>query len=257
MNANSASTANAAKKRPAFSGSLSRQRVIGNIIFPFLSPFLAATLRNVMGYRIREREGIREAYRQIVREHPSLLICPNHLTMVDSAVIQWALGSNTFYTLNFSKLPWNVPAIEHFGHNLILRLLTYLTKCIPIDRKGSAEHREEVTEKMGWLLRKGDPILIFPEGRRSRSGRIDIEGAAYGPGLLVQKNPGTAVLCVYCRGEGQKVSSTVPKRGEVFSVRLRLIEPVTEQKSLRGQRDLAEQILKALKELEAEHFGES
>jgi 1-acyl-sn-glycerol-3-phosphate acyltransferase len=239
---------------PSFARYLLRQRLLGWIAFPVLGPALALAMRIAGRYTVRNRKQIRLQFRQIVRDNPHLLICPNHLTMIDSAIIQWALASNLYYFFHYRKLPWNIPAIENFGHSFFLRLITYLTKCIPIDRRGPVEHREDVLNRMTWLLQDGDPILLFPEGRRSRTGRLDLEGAAYGPGLLLQRVPDTAVLCIYLRGDHQTARSTLPVKGEQFTLTMRLIRPKTDMHGLRGQRDLAQRILAELQSMEEDYF---
>jgi len=243
-----------AEDLPSFARYLLWQRFLGWLVFPVMGAALVLAMRLVGRYTIREMNEIRHEFRRIVRENPSLLICPNHLTMIDSGVIQWALAPNTFYFLHYRKLPWNIPAVENFGHNFFLRLITYLTKCIPIDRSGPGEHREGVLDRMAWLLHRGDPILLFPEGRRSQTGRLDLEGAAYGPGLLLQRVPDTAVLCIYMRGDHQTAKSTLPAKGERFTLALRLIRPSTEQKGMRAQRDLSHQILAELQSMEEDFF---
>ena len=78
------------------------------------------------------------------------------------------------------------------------------------------------------MLSRGDVGLIFPEGGRSRSGRVDADAATYGVGRVVKALPGCRVLCVYLRGEGQTTYTDAPARGERFRVRFASLEPKTE-----------------------------
>ena len=92
-------------------------------------------------------------------------------------------------------------------------------------------------ERLAYLLARGEVGLIFPEGGRSRSGRVDADAAAYGVGRLVKAVPGCRVLCVYLRGARQESWSDLPARGERFRVALAALEPKTDAAGLRGSLD--------------------
>jgi 1-acyl-sn-glycerol-3-phosphate acyltransferase len=183
-----------------------------------------------------------------------MMICANHLTMIDSLVIAWALGSPWWYMLHPSTLAWNVPEKSIFGSTLSRRIALYLLKCIPIKRGGSRAGVTEVLSRMAHTLSVGEQVLVFAEGRRSRSGRVEVESAAAGVGRVYRSLPGCQVLCVYLRGKRQESYSETPARGDHFRGLLRLIEPKTDHRGLRGSLDIAQQIAGRLSEMEQEYF---
>ena len=105
------------------------------------------------------------------------------------------------------------------------------------------------------LMRRGEVVLMFPEGGRSRSGRIDRESVAQGVGRLIKELGDCRVLCVYLRGDKQQSWSHVPAVGDTFSVATRVIEPRTELRGMRGSRDLASQVLDHLVEMEEAYWA--
>jgi hypothetical protein len=108
--------------------------------------------------------------------------------------------------------------------------------------------------KIVWLLENGETALVFPEGGRSRTGRVDVAAATYGAGRIVNALGGCRVLCVYLRGGGQETWGDVPARGESFGVLLDCFEPKSERKGLRASIDVSRQILERLAALEARYF---
>lgn len=229
---------------------LAIQREIGRLISPLTTTATTLTLRFGFGFRIEGGEELRRHYRRIAEEPGPLLICANHLTMIDSFVIGWALGHPLFYVRRFSRLPWNVPERSIFASNLPLRLFAYLFKCIPVVRGGSRVEVAKSLARVVHTLRRGETTLLFPEGGRSRSGRVDLESAAPGVGRIYRAVPNCRVLCVYLRGRNQSTFSAVPARGERFRVALRLMEPKTEDTGLRASREVARQITRTLVEME-------
>jgi hypothetical protein len=97
-------------------------------------------------------------------------------------------------------------------------------------------------------------VLLFPEAGRSRTGRVDTASVAQGVGRLVHELGDCRVLCVYLRGDAQRTYSTVPARGDTFTLATRLVEPRTELRGVRASRDLAMQVLDQLVEMEREYF---
>jgi 1-acyl-sn-glycerol-3-phosphate acyltransferase len=231
------------------------QREVGRLLGPVWIPVGAAVLRWRYGWRIIDAGPARREFARLRRESPApLLVCANHLTMVDSFVIAIALASPWWYVTHFGALPWNTPERDNFSRTWWLRIATWVMKCIPVERGGDRREVGRTLERFGWVLARGDVGLIFPEGGRSRSGRIDVDASTYGVGRVVKGLPGCRVLCVYLRGEGQAGYSDAPARGERFRVRFASIEPKSEHAGMRGSLAITRQILARLAALETEWF---
>jgi 1-acyl-sn-glycerol-3-phosphate acyltransferase len=235
--------------------SLALQRGVGRLLAPLWIPLLSGVMRWGLGWCVEGRAALRREYARL-RAEPGgpLLVCANHLTMLDSFVIAWALGSPGFYLRHYAALPWNTPERRNFASTWWKRALVYVMKCVPVTRGSDRREVGRVLARIRHLLLRRETVLVFPEGARSRSGRVEPESAAYGVGRLVQALPGCRVLCVYLRGDGQASWSTAPRRDERFRVRLACFEPKTDHAGMRGSLDLARQIVRRLAELEREHF---
>jgi len=231
------------------------QREISRLLSPVWVPAAIAVLKLGFGYRLEDIERHRREFRRIRSETSGpLLICPNHLTMIDSAIVAWALGSPGWYLRNFSAIPWNLPERRNFAYSPFSELLSYVMKCLPISRGGERGEVADTLNRFIHLLAGGDVGLVFPEGGRSRSGRVDIDSAAPGVGRIVTALAGCRVLCVYLRGTRQHAFGRVPARGERFRLRLAVIEPRTRATGLRGSRDVAQQIVGELARMEKDYF---
>lgn len=235
--------------------SLVVQREIARVLSPLSFAGIWFALRIVLGYRVDDLASARRRHREIrIRSNAPLLVCANHLTMIDSFLISWAMGSPFWFFLHFSALPWNVPERSNFAAATWQKLLIYALKCVPIERGGSRTEAAAVLARVAHLLRNGESVLIFPEAGRSRSGRVEVESAATGVGRVIRSVEGCRVLCVYLRGDHQESFSRIPARGERFHVAMSELEPKTDQHGLRGSRDLVRQVVRRLAEMEAEHF---
>ena len=233
------------------------QRETSRVLGPLWTLPAVFAMRFGFGYRIERLRELRAEYRRIRNESSApLLICANHLTLIDSFLVAWALASFWRYSLDWSALPWNTPERENFAANWRSRVLVYLAKCIPISRGGTREETAEMIARVSHLLSRGETALIFPEGGRSRSGRIGPDEAAWGVGRIVAAVPGCRVLCVYLRGQSQTGFSAQPRKGERFDVRLACIEPKTDLRGARSWRDLVRQIVSQLARMEDEYFAE-
>jgi 1-acyl-sn-glycerol-3-phosphate acyltransferase len=231
------------------------QRAVSFALSPLTTFAGALLLRGWLRLRFEGIGELRRAFRRFRSTSDApLLVCGNHLTMIDSALIAYALGSPAWYLLHFSSLPWNVPDRNVFASGAWQRALTYVYKCLPIERGGSRSQVADTIGRFTHLLRNGEVGLIFPEGGRSRSGRVDTENAAYGVGRIVRAVPSCRVLCVYLRGDAQHEYSGMPARGDRIRARIAWIEPKSDLRGLRGSLDVSRQILARIAELEREHF---
>jgi hypothetical protein len=233
------------------------QRAVSFALAPLWIAALLAWLRLVSGYRIEDAAALRARYRELRRSGAPILVCPNHLTMLDSALVAWALAGPTAYLRDFGALPWNLPDRTNFASRWWSRALVYVLKCRPIDRGGRRAEVGAILDEAAWLLRRGEALLVFPEGRRSRSGRVERDARSFGPGRLIAAAPGCRVLCVHLRGERQQAFGLVPPRGDRFHVQLDCFEPRSEQAGMRRALDLTQQVLERLAALEERHFREA
>lgn len=233
------------------------QRLAGRLVAVLWIPLAAFVMRYVMRYRVHEAGELRRRFRELVsRERRPVLLCANHLTMIDSFILAWALGGSWWYVFNYQRVPWNLPERSNFASNWLSRVAAWLAKCIPVVRGGSREHVANVMRRVRHLLVKGEPVLVFPEGGRSRTGRVEPGSAAYGVGRILNAVPGCRTILVYLRGEGQKTWSAAPARGETFYADFKLFEPTSEHTGLRGARDLSHQIVDELVAMESEYFAD-
>ena len=231
------------------------QREVGRLAAVFWVIPIAFILRVLMGYRIKDVAQVRARYRALLKEsdHP-LLICPNHLTMVDSAVVAWALGGSWWYLFHYSRMPWNLPEYNNYSSQLPTRLGAWLIKCIPVIRGGRREDVSRVIKRVQHLLSRGETALIFPEAGRSRSGRVEADAVAHAVGRILTSVPGCQPLCVYLRGDRQQTWSTVPARGDSFYIDFVVGELHSDHSGMRRSRDFSRQIVDRLVGMEEEYF---
>jgi 1-acyl-sn-glycerol-3-phosphate acyltransferase len=232
------------------------QREVGRLSSIVWVLTIAFILRVLMRYRVRDVAQVRTRYRALVKEREGpLLICPNHLTMMDSAVIAWALGGSWWYLFHYSRIPWNLPEYYNFASQWPARIGAWLTKCIPVVRGGRREDVSRVMKRVQHLLSTGETALIFPEARRSRSGRVEADAVAHAVGRILTSVPDCQPLCVYLRGDRQQTWSTVPARGDSFYIDFELVDPHSDHRGMRRSRDFSQQIVDRLVGMEEEYFA--
>jgi len=235
---------------------LERQRLVGRIAALVWLPLVVFAMRFLLRWRIRDAQSSRAFYAKVLEDRRPLLVVANHLAMVDSAVIGWGLGSALGHVLRPRGLPWNVPLRRRVESSWLWRTLAYAMKCVPVPRGGDRQEVAHVLERLAHLLRQGEAVLMFPEGGRSRTGRVDTGTTADGVGRLIKEVEGCRVLCVYARGDAQHTWSNLPARGETFTVAMRVVEPRTGLRGLRASRDLATQVVSRLVEMERDYLAE-
>lgn len=234
------------------------QRFVGWVTFPVWGSVLIGLMRFGARYKVQHLRQIRKRYKRLLRNtNGPVLLCANHLTKIDSAIISWSLGSMWSYLRSYKFFSWNMPERANFYRNIVLRTICYVGSCIPVDRGGDRKSVKKSLDKVTYLLRKGHTVTIFPEGKRSRSGRVDTEGFSYGVGRLVKAVKDSHVLCIYLRGHNQRDFSSIPQRGARFYLDMALIKPQSAYDGLRATRDVAGQIISQLTRMERAYFAAS
>jgi len=235
---------------------LKLQNILGHLAITFVAPFYFI-IAHVLRYRIRNLRELRLQCASAFAAHKGpWIMCANHLTMIDSFILSYATFSFGRHFTQYKKLPWNLPERNNYKDNIILTILCYLSKCIPIHRGGSREKMKKNLDKCIYLLRRGDNIMIFPEGRRSRTGRVNKEDFSYGVGRFVKNVENCKVMCMYLRGDKQAGYSIIPAWGEKFSVQIEVFTPKPlEGSDLKVQREYATQIIDRLAQMEEKYFA--
>lgn len=209
-------------------------------------------------YQIVNLAEIRALYRELFetarKERTPLIICANHLTFIDSCLMIWAFGSSRWYFRNYRAFSWNLPAGDFFRSKFAFRVVAFFGKCIFIHRDGTREHKESVLETSRDLAARGEVVTIFPEGRRSRSGRFEADRMTYGLGKVVAALGDCRVLCVYVRGDTQDGFSSYPPKGARFSMQSRVLRPVLKETGKKAYFEVLQQVGQAIQAMENEHF---
>jgi 1-acyl-sn-glycerol-3-phosphate acyltransferase len=232
------------------------QRVLSYLSLIVFGPVLLAVYHFRFRYSAHQPRQIRAEYRALRAAHPGpLLICSNHLTLIDSIVQAVLLGSIWHYLRHPGALPWNLPEAKNFQHNMTWRLICYLGRCIPVHRGASREQAKLAEARMQYVLGRGDAICIFPEGKRSRDGLVDDRDFSYGVGQLLNQSPNVSVLCVYLRGMRFGGFADFPRMGERFYLRLQMLAPQSASHGLRRARDLSAQVVARIKAMEDDYFA--
>lgn len=233
------------------------QTALGFLTSWLLAPLYFFFLRG-RGYRIRNLDKVRRQWAELMENHKGpWLICGNHLTLIDSVIMIYALVSLGGHVMKFQRLPWNLPERANFQRSLFMTILCYLSKCIPVSRGGDREEMQATLAKCNYLLERQQIIMVFPEGRRSRTGRVDTENFSYGVGRFLQDHQDCRVLCVYLRGDAQATYGDLPRRGDTFTITMDAFMPgMPAGQGLRAQRDLAGQIVRRLAQMEEDYFDQ-
>jgi hypothetical protein len=207
-------------------------------------------------YVIEDLAEIRRAFKEHAADRSApLLVCANHLTFIDSAVMIWAFGSQAYYLTNFSRFSWNLPAGDFFKKKLFHRFMALIAKCVFIHRDGSKAHKDSVMQLTRHLLEAGEVVTVFPEGKRSRTGRFDPDALTYGVGKLVSEMGRCRVLCAYLRSDKQDNYTNYPPKGSRFHLEMELLELTRRAPGREGYAEIVGRIGRSIKRMEDAYFA--
>ena len=195
------------------------------------SPFFYYLVKNMFRLGFTLYNGLRISGTENIPEGP-FIAASNHMSNIDPPLIGGALPCRLRYL-----------AKDSLFKNPVLGFFIRALGAVPVTREDS-QRAGAVMKLMLSLLAAGDSILIFPEGSRSRDGRLKPLEA--GVAFLSVKS-GVPVLPIYIRG-----SDRVSPHGTVIPrpVRLRvtLSEPIYPDNSISSERERRSALLSSLDE---------
>ena len=184
---------------------------------------------------------------------PPFILVSNHLTLIDSWFAVYAIAFPQFIWKHW-LLTWHVPEATNYFRGL-QALLVWLSRSIPIVRGSRPRKVAAALEKVVEVLKKGESVYLFPEGTRSRTGRIG--KYTTGIGRIYKKVPDCSILPIYLRGIenvlpiGVKFPRLFKKIDVVIGKPVRI---KSEYIGLIANKIIAEQIFKLLVDMEKEYF---
>ncbi|MDD7384619.1 MAG: lysophospholipid acyltransferase family protein [Actinomycetaceae bacterium] len=143
----------------------------------------------------------------------AFIVIPNHSSHLDAPMVFSLLPP-----VLTERLATGAAADYFYQKKSVAGLTKLFFNTYPIERKGHARGKEkgEAAGMTGRLLRAGIPILVFPEGTRSRTGKM----GAFKPGAAaLASHIGIPLIPIAMSGghEAMPVGSKFPKlRSEVF-----------------------------------------
>ena len=70
---------------------LTVQNWVAQLSVPFTFGVSILLMKGLLGYRIENLRAFRQKVAELIKEkHGPVIVCPNHLTMIDSLILVWA-----------------------------------------------------------------------------------------------------------------------------------------------------------------------
>lgn len=237
--------------------SLALHHYVAWLNFPWFGTIYYLVLRWVARYQIRDIRAFQTKVLSLTPDAGNIpyIICSNHLTLIDSMIITWAMCPLISSGKNFRRVPWHMPEFANFAKNLPLKIMCYLGKSIFVKRGGGSAERRKSMDQIHWLLNNNHMFCMFPEGGRSRTGRVQADSATYSVGELIQQHPNAKVLCVYMRGDAQKSWGKWPAPGDVIEADICELKFEAPEAGRKGAREMSIKIIDKLIELESGYLA--
>ncbi len=222
------------------------QSFLSWIFYVFIGAPLAWLFIKFFSYKVYHKERLKGL-------KPPFILVSNHLTLIDPWFVQCAITFPGFLRRPW-LLVWNLAEQTNYFRGLLAPLI-WLSRTIPIIREGTLKEIKLSVGKVINILQNNEAIHIFPEGTRSRSGRI--ENYTTGIGRIYLKVPECTILPVYIRGIENvlPIGSKFPRLFKKIDVVIGEPRKLTSQhKGLRARADISKQIFDILAKMEKEYF---
>lgn len=147
--------------------------------FDRLSRFVSRRVTDLIGIRVTRRGT------EAIDPQQAYVICPNHVSLLDTPVL---VGSIPLYSRSFQDLAqFKIPIYGDF-----VRVMGQL----PVQR-GNKELNQRSYAEAAAMLKGGDSFVVFPEGHRTRDGKL---GKFYPGAFRLAIEAGVPILPVVTKG---------------------------------------------------------
>ena len=150
--------------------------------------------------------------RRRILQRRNTLFLANHQSMIDSFPIVYYL-SYPGWVFKPHLSPWNAAAAENFFSSPLLAWIFHQFKCIPV-RRGRRDLKALI--RCGRVLRNG-MMLLFPEGTRSRNGRVGRGRAGTGM-IILQTRPAVIPVTIDGMDRILPIGRRLPRIGQRLSI---------------------------------------
>ncbi len=181
---------------------------------------------------------------------PPLLVVSNHRSMLDSHVVSVAFGLWPRGLFDPRIAPFHTPEASNFMSTPGMFAFHTLLRCVPLQR-GAGVHQPGLDTVIE-LLRRRNVVYMFPEGTRSRDGRIGRASPGVGRVLL---EAGCPALPLHVSGTGRMlpIGTRWPRRGDPIRITIGQVIPPERWADLpsghRGWMAAAEALLEEVRSL--------
>ncbi|MBX9768022.1 MAG: 1-acyl-sn-glycerol-3-phosphate acyltransferase [Bdellovibrionales bacterium] len=190
----------------------------GQIPFLILVGPIYFTLRYLMGHKFLHLKECRQQYTELINSGRGFLVCSPHWTYADPFLLVVVLSPFWKLFSEYRRVPWNLAQMKYVTHPFYF-LIYYFLKCLPVSRGADPEARAATYEFGQFLLKNGQVLIIFPEGRRSEGTEIDTGRPAFGIDRIAGPTPEVDLMCIYLRGNHQVKKSSFPAFGSTYDLR--------------------------------------
>jgi len=159
----------------------------------------------LMRFFLRVIVGVKYAHKSVLKEQKQFILVANHNSHLDTMAMMTALP----FRQRAKTHP--VAAGDYFGGTRLKAYISYLLINAILIRRKKDQAEADPIELMSEALRKGDSLILFPEGSRGEPEKM--QEFKKGIGILLQRFPHIPYIPVYMKGMGK----TLPK-GETLLV---------------------------------------
>src|SRR5918995_18066 len=186
----------------------------------------------------------REGYDRLPTDGPAIL-CPNHISFLDSAFLMLTLPRNISFVGKAEYMDsWKT------------KYLFPMMGMIPIDRKGGSKARAAL-DTAARVLERGELFGIFPEGTRTRDGKLH-KGRTGAARLAMETGAPIYPVGIVGTDRALPPDSVRPRRGKVTIAIGRPIRPeryVQMPERHRAYRAMIDEVMFEIRELSGQEYA--